>query len=552
MTTKAHTTNFIKNRIDADVAAGKNGGQVVTRFPPEPNGYLHIGHAKSICLNFTTAVDYSGVCHLRMDDTNPLNEKDEYIDAIQRDVQWLGFEWGKHVYFASDYYQQLYDIAVHLIKEGKAFVCSLSADQMRETRGTLTEPGTPSPDRDRSVEDNLDFFARMRADEFEEGQYILRAKIDMAAPNMNLRDPALYRIRKVSHHRTGDAWCIYPMYDYAHALSDAIEGITHSLCTLEFQDHRPLYDWIVEHSGLSAKPQQIEFSRLNLNYTITSKRKLKQLVDSGAVSGWNDPRMPTISGVRRRGYPAKAIRSFCEHIGVSKQDSIIDFSILENHVRDVLNVEALRRMAVLDPIKVIITNYPEDETNTLSVPNHPQDEIQGRRDLTFSRELYIDREDFSDDPPPKYMRLTPEKEVRLMNAYAIKVVEVIKDADGQVQTLHCTYDADTLGGQKPKDGRKIKGVIHWVSAYDAVDAEVRVYERLFNVENPASLDDFMEGLNPDALRVISHAKVEPAVASADAGQAFQFNRIGYFCTDSEEHQADKPVFNRIVSLKEGW
>lgn len=547
----AHITNFIRNIIDEDLKAGKNAGKVITRFPPEPNGYLHIGHAKAICINFGIAQDYHGQCYLRMDDTNPVKEDQEYIDAIKADVAWLGFDWQDRFTYASDYFDIMHDVAVKLIKQNKAYVCSLNAEQMREYRGTLKMPGKNSPDRDRSIEENLDLFARMRAGEFDEGQYTLRAKIDMAANNINLRDPALYRIRKTSHHRTGDKWCIYPMYDFAHSLEDAIEHITHSLCSLEFQDHRPLYDWCVDHSGLESKPQQIEFSRLKLNYTITSKRKLKLLVDEKHVTGWDDPRMPTLSGARRRGYPPAAIRKFIDHVGVSKVDSIIDFSILEQHIRDELNTNAARRMAVLDPIEVVISNYPDGQIETLSVSNHPQNPEFGRRELPFSKTLYIERDDFSENPPPKYHRLTPEKPVRLLNAYVIECEQVIKDESGRITRLVCKYLPETLGGKKPKDGRKVKGVIHWLSAEHALDAKVRLYDRLFKEENPAALENFLDAINPDSLTEMN-AKIEKHLADAKPEQAFQFNRVGYFCADRFEHSPETPCFNRTVALRDAW
>lgn len=547
----AHVTNFIRNIIDEDVASGKNSGKVVTRFPPEPNGYLHIGHAKAICLNFGIARDYNGPCHLRMDDTNPIKEDQEYIDAIQADIAWLGFDWGKHLYFASDYYEQLYEIAIKLIKEGKAFVCSLSQEQMREYRGTLTEPGKNSPDRDRSIEENLALFERMRTGEFADGQYTLRAKIDMAASNINLRDPALYRIRKVRHHRTGDKWCIYPMYDFAHALSDAIEGITHSLCSLEFEDHRPLYDWCVENSGLTNKPRQIEFSRLNLTYTVMSKRKLKQLVDEKHVDGWNDPRMPTLSGMRRRGYPPEALQAFCDHVGISKVNSIIEVGVLEAHVRDYLNQYAERRMAVLDPIAVELTNYPADQVEMLSMSNHPQQPELGRRELPFTKNLYIERDDFAENPPPKFHRLTPTQAVRLLNAYVIECERVVKDDSGKVVKLYCRYLPETLGGQKPADGRKVKGVIHWLSQEQAEDVEMRLYEHLFLHENPDAAENFLQVINPNSLQII-RAKVEPSLKNASSGERFQFNRIGYFCVDSRYSKSDQPVFNKIVGLRDAW
>lgn len=542
-----HLTNFIKKIIDQDIANGKNGGQVVTRFPPEPNGYLHIGHAKAICINFGMAKDYEGTCHLRFDDTNPCNENDEYKQAIKRDIQWLGFDWGENLFATSDYFGQLYNCAVHLIKSGKAYVCSLSAEQVREYRGTLTEPGKNSPDRDRSVEENLDLFERMKNGEFEDGTYSLRAKIDMASGNMNMRDPGIYRIRKVTHHNTGDDWCIYPIYDFAHSLSDALEGITHSLCSLEFQDHRPLYNWFVENCEMEKQPQQIEFSRLNLNYTITSKRKLKQLVEEGLVNGWDDPRMPTLSGLRRRGYTPAAIRSLVAQVGVSKQDSITDVALLEEAVRNDLNKKALRRMAVLNPIKVVITNYSEGETETLQWSNHPQNPELGKRDTVFGKTLYIDSSDFMLDPPSDFRRLGPGKSVRLINAYVIQCDEVIQDDNGKVTELHCTYLPETLAGKKPEDGRKVKGVIHWLSTDAAIPAEIRLYDRLFLVENPAAEADFTQHLNSDSLKTIQ-GLVEPALLAARPEEGFQFNRVGYFCADAE-HTSDKPVFNRVVSLR---
>lgn len=545
---KPHKTNFIRNIIDKDRAEGKNQGEVVTRFPPEPNGYLHIGHAKAICLNFGIAEDYQGVCHLRFDDTNPCNESAEFMDAIKKDIAWLGFDWDNHQYAASNYFDQLYDLAVSLINNGKAYVCSLNAEQVREYRGTLKEPGKNSPDRDRSIEDNLALFEQMKAGAFEEGQYTLRAKIDMASPNMNLRDPALYRIRKVTHHSTGDTWCIYPMYDFAHALSDAIEGITYSLCSLEFEDHRPLYNWCVQECEMPRQPQQIEFSRLNLNTLITSKRKLKQLVEDGHVNGWDDPRMPTLSGLRRRGYTPTAIRNLCEQVGISKQDSIIDISLLEAALRDDLNGKAQRKMAVVDPIKVVITNYPDNQVEMLNVANHPQNPDFGRRDLPFSKTLYIDRSDFMLDPPKDFFRLGPGRRARLLNAYVIACEEVIQDEAGQVTELRCVYLPETLGGKKPEDGKKVKGIIHWLSAEQAVPAEVRLYERLFTVENPGAESDMTQVLNPESLH-IQQGFVEASAAQATPGESFQFNRVGYFCADSEDHSAAHPVFNKAVSLR---
>lgn len=542
-------TNFIRNIIDEDLKSGKHT-KIVTRFPPEPNGYLHVGHAKAICVSFGIALDYKGQCHLRFDDTNPINEEEMFARAIEEDVKWLGFNWGDHLYHSSDYFDKLYELAVKLIKDGKAFVCSLNAEKMREYRGTLKEPGKNSPDRDRSVEENLDLFERMRAGEFAEGAYTLRAKIDMAAGNINLRDPAIYRIRKVSHARTGDKWCIYPMYDFSHALSDAIEGITHSLCTLEFQDHRPLYDWFVDNCEMPHKPRQIEFSRLNLNYTITSKRKLKQLVEDNIVDGWDDPRMPTLHGMRRRGIPPEAIRIFCEKLGVSKQDSVIDINVLEQEVRDYLNQHAPRRNAILKPIKVVITNFAETPV-ALSVANHPQNESFGRREINFSNTIYIEADDFMMEPELKFHRLSPGKEVRLSNAYVIRCDEVIQNKYGEVTEIKATYDPDTLGGKKPKDGRKVKGIIHWVNAADAVDAEIRVYDRLFSVENPAASTDFMALINPLS-KTIYQGKVEKSLQAASPERRFQFNRVGYFVADRFAYSNQSLVFNQIVSLRETW
>ena len=547
-----HRTDFIRNKIDADLADGKYSDGLVFRFPPEPNGYLHVGHAKSICLNFGLSKDYNGICHLRFDDTNPVNEDVEYTEAIQRDVKWLGGDWGVHLYYSSDYFDQLYELATGLIKDGHAYVESLSAEQIREYRGTLKEPGRNSPDRDRPVSESLDLFGRMKAGEFPEGAYCLRARIDMASGNVNLRDPVIYRILHHAHHRTGDAWCIYPMYDFTHALSDAIEGITHSLCTLEFQDHRPLYDWCIEKCNMPSHPQQIEFSRLNLNYTITSKRKLKGLVLDGCVDSWDDPRMPTISGLRRRGFTPAAIREFCAQVGISKQNSVIDVGVLEECVRNDLNKVAPRRNAVLKPVKLTIQNYPEGKVEWLSVSNHPQDESFGRRDVPFCKNLYIDRDDFMFDAPKKFFRLAPDREVRLLNAYAVRCDEVVTDEEGNLLELICTYDANTLGGKKPADGRKIKGVVHWVSAEHAVDAAVRVYDRLFSHEAPASLENVAEALNPNSLQVLQ-AKCEPLLAEAEPEQHFQFSRTGYFVADQLEHKAEKElVFNQVVPLRSVW
>ncbi len=547
----SHKTNFIRNIIEADNRAGTFGGKVVTRFPPEPNGYLHIGHAKSICLNFGLAKDYNSYCYLRFDDTNPCTESEEFMNSIKRDVQWLGFDWGDKLTYASEYFQTFYDCAVHLINAGKAYVCSLTAEQVREYRGTLTEPGRLSPDRDRSIAENLDLFKRMAAGEFDEGQYSLRAKIDMASGNINMRDPALYRIRKVAHHHVGDKWCVYPMYDYAHPLEDAIEGITHSLCTLEFQDHRPLYDWVVENCGLTLdyKPKQIEFSRLNLSYTMTSKRKLKQLVEEKYVLGWDDPRMPTLAGQRRRGVPAAALRSLCEQVGISKQDSVIDVSLYDEAIRNELNQTAPRRMAVLKPIKVIIDNYPEDKVEPLELSNHPNKPEWGKRKVLFSNTLYIEQDDFMLNPPEDFYRLGPGRSVRLINAYVIECHHVEQDATGNVIELHCHYLPETLAGQKPADGRKVKGIIHWLSAPHAITAQVRLYERLFNCENPGSVEDLAPALNTDSLHVIN-AFVELDLLEAKPEQAFQFNRLGYFVADQHDHAKGHPVFNRTVGLKE--
>lgn len=547
------TGNFIRTIIDGDLEKNKNQGRVVTRFPPEPNGYLHIGHAKSICLNFGIARDYAGgVCHLRFDDTNPEKEEAAYIEAIKADVRWLGFDWDDKLYHASDYFDRLYGYAVQLIKAEKAYVCDLSADEIREYRGTLTEPGKESPNRNRSIEENLDLFERMRAGEFAEGSRVLRAKIDMASPNMTLRDPAIYRIRKASHHRTGDKWCIYPMYDFTHCLSDSIEGITHSLCSLEFANNRPLYDWVLDELGVDCHPQQIEFARLNLNHTVMSKRKLMKLVQTEAVNGWDDPRMPTISGIRRRGYTPEAIRNFAEAIGVGKAESWVDIALLENCIREDLNERAPRVMGVLNPLKVVIENYPENESEELEFVNHPQNPAMGTRKVPFSRELYIEREDFMEDPPKKFFRLGPGREVRLRSAYYITCNEVVKDpATGEVVELRCSYDPATRGGSSP-DGRKVKGTLHWVSAQHAVAAEVRVYEHLFLAENPEAANaDFETAVNPDSLKVLENAFVEPSVADAAPGTRYQFERQGYFCIDPDS-TGEKLVFNRTVTLRDTW
>ena len=544
-------TNFIRNLIDEDLAAGKHA-TVITRFPPEPNGYLHIGHAKSICLNFGLALHYGGRCHLRFDDTNPVKEEQEYIDAIKADVRWLGFDWGVHEYYASDYFETLYGYAERLVGEGLAYVCDLTADEIRAYRGTLTEPGMESPYRDRGVAENLDLLRRMRAGEFADGSRVLRAKIDMAAPNLNLRDPVLYRILHATHHRTGDSWCLYPMYDFAHGQSDSIEGITHSICTLEFEAHRPLYDWLCAALGIY-HPQQIEFARLNLTYTVMSKRLLLLMVTDGFVTGWDDPRMPTLSGMRRRGYPAAAIRTFCERIGVGKSDSIIDMSILEDCVREELDRSAPRAMGVLRPLKVTITNYPDGGGERFTVPNHPKEPALGTRTLPFGRELYIERDDFMEDPPGKYFRLAPGREVRLRYAYIIRCDEVVKDpASGEILELRCSYDPATGGGETP-DGRKVKGIIHWVAAAHAVPAEVRLYDRLFKVANPTADKgrDYLEQLNPASLEIVTGALLEPDLAAAESGACFQFERLGYFCTDPVSTPV-RPVFIRTVTLRDSW
>ena len=548
-------SNFIRNIINDDLENNKNDGRVHTRFPPEPNGYLHIGHAKSICLNFGIAQDYQGgICNLRFDDTNPEKEDVEYTDSIQSDVKWLGFDWEERLFFASDYFEKLYEFAQQLIRDGKAYVDHLSADEIREYRGTLKEPGKPSPYRDRSVEENLDLFELMRAGEFAEGECLLRAKIDMAAPNMNMRDPAIYRIRKAEHHRTGNDWCIYPMYDYTHCLSDALEGITHSLCTLEFEDHRPLYDWFLDQLPVPCHPQQIEFARLNLNYTVTSKRKLNELVTEGLVSGWDDPRMPTIVGMRRRGFTPESIRDFCHRIGLTKTDTVIDVGVLENCVREDLDKRTKRVLAVLKPLKVVIENYPEGEVEMLDAPYHPNDEDMGKRQLPFSKEIYIEQDDFMEDPPKKFFRLGPGREVRLRYAYFITCKEVIKNDAGEVVELRCTYDPETKGGNAP-DGRKVKGTIHWVSAEQALKTEVRLYDRLFSDPKPDSKkheQDWKSFLNPESMQVCETAYLEPSLKEAKAEESFQFERTGYFNVDSKDSVDGKPVFNRTVTLRDSW
>ncbi len=554
MTEPARVPNFIRNIIKEDVAAGKNGGRVHTRFPPEPNGYLHIGHAKSICINFGLAAEFGGLCNLRFDDTNPTKEDVEYVDSIQEDVRWLGFDWDDRLFYASDYFERLYQFAVQLIQKGKAYVCDLTADQMREYRGTLTEPGKESPYRNRSVDENLDLFARMRAGEFPDGARVLRAKIDMASPNLNMRDPVLYRILHSTHHRTGNEWCIYPMYDFAHGLCDSMEGITHSICTLEFEDHRPLYDWFLEVLDVDHYPRQIEFARLNLSYTVMSKRKLLQLVQEGHVAGWDDPRMPTIAGMRRRGYTPESIRNFAERIGVAKRDSMVDIALLEFSVREDLNKRAPRAMVVLRPLKVVIDNYPEDLVEEMEAVNNPEDASMGTRKVPFSRVLYIEREDFREDPPKQFFRLAPGREVRLRYAYIIKCVGVVKDEQtGEVIELRCTYDPATRSGSD-QTGRKVKGTIHWVSAAHAVETEVRLYEHLFTKEDLGDLDegdDFKNYLNAQSLITLTSAKAEPSLTSAKIGGRFQFERQGYFSVDPDSAKG-KLVFNRTVTLRDTW
>ncbi len=550
---KAERRHFIEQIIDADRDAGKNEGRVHTRFPPEPNGYLHIGHVKSICLNFGLAQQYDGLCNLRFDDTNPSKEETEYVDSIQEDIRWLGFTWDA-LHFASDYFQQLYDWAVQLIQSGDAFVCDLSPDAMREQRGTPTRPGSNSPYRERSIEENLDLFTRMKQGEFPDGTRTLRAKIDMQAGNLNLRDPVMYRIMRAHHHRTGDQWCIYPMYDFTHGQSDSLEGITHSICTLEFEDHRPLYDWYIEKLGIH-HPQQIEFARLRLTYTVMSKRKLLQLVQEKRVSGWDDPRMPTIRGLRRRGYTPEALRDFCQTIGVAKFNSTIDKVVLENSIRGHLNRVAPRVMAVLNPLKVVIENYPENKVEMRDAVNNPEDPTAGTRQVPFARELYIERDDFLEDPPKKFFRLGPGREVRLRYGYFLKCHDFVKDdATGEIIELRCTYDPETSGGKAP-DGRKVKGTIHWVSAQHAIDAEVRLYDHLFAVPDPDDVPkdaSWLDGLNPDSLQVLKGCKIEPGLAQAKGGDRFQFERLGYFCADLVDSQTDRMVFNRTVSLRDTW
>ena len=548
-------SNFITAIIETDLKANKNNGRLATRFPPEPNGYLHIGHAKSICLNFGVAKTYNGTCNLRFDDTNPTKEDVEYVDAIMEDVRWLGFDWDDRLHYASDYFEQLYEFAVQLIKAGKAYVDDLNAAEIREHRGNLTEPGKESPWRNRGIEDNLDLFQRMRAGEFEDGSRVLRAKIDMAHPNLIMRDPTLYRIRKTSHHRTGDTWCIYPMYDFTHCLSDSIEGITHSLCTLEFENNRPLYDWVLDNVEATCHPQQIEFARLNLSYTVLSKRKLIQLVEEGYVDGWDDPRIPTICGLRRRGYTSESIRNFCDRIGLAKRDSVVDIALLEFSIREDLNKRAPRVMGVLRPLKVVIENYPDGRVDELDAVNNPEDPDAGVRKVPFSREIYIEREDFMENPPKKFFRLGPGREVRLRYAFFVVCTDVIKDEKtGEVLELRCTYDPATRGGDAP-DGRKVKATLHWVSAAHAVDAEVRLYDRLFSKANPDEKEagkTYKDFIYPEALEVLRGCKLEPCLADAGPGYFCQFERMGYFCVDSKDSKPGAPVFNRTVTLRDAW
>jgi glutaminyl-tRNA synthetase len=546
-------SDFIRDIIDEDLRTDKHQGRIATRFPPEPNGYPHVGHAKSVCLNFGIAAQYGGACNLRMDDTDPTGESVEYVEAIIRDVKWLGFDWEDRLYYASDYYEQLYEYALQLIRMGKAFVCDLSSDDMREYRGSFTEPGRESPWRNRSVEENLDLFKRMRAGEFEEGSRVLRAKIDMASPNITLRDPIMYRIKKESHYRTVDQWCIYPMYDFAHCLSDSIEKITHSICTLEFENNRPLYDWFLEALDVEDRPQQIEFARLNLSYTVLSKRRLIELVENGIVNGWDDPRMPTLSGMRRRGYPPGAIRDFCERIGVAKNDSLVDVALLENCIRANLDEKAPRVMAVLRPLRVVIDNYPEGRVEEFDCSYHPKNPEMGSRKVPFSRVLYIEQEDFMENPPKKFYRMAPGREVRLRYGYFIKCVNVVKNPEtGAVVELHCTYDPGTRSGFAP-DGRKVDATIHWVSAAHGVSAEVRLYDRLFRVADPlATASDCLEHLNPESIETLRSCRLESSLADAAPGSAFQFERMGYFCVDAVDSKADSPVFNRTVTLRDAW
>lgn len=551
--TPKKSSNFIKDIIDEDLRMGKNDGRVHTRFPPEPNGYLHIGHAKSICLNFGIAEEYNGLCNLRFDDTNPTKEDVEYVEAIKEDVRWLGFDWGDRMYFASDYFEQLYEYAEMLIKDGKAYVCDLSPEEIRQYRGTLKEPGKESPYRNRSVEENLDLFRRMRAGEFDDGSRTLRAKIDMSSGNINLRDPVIYRIQKTPHHRTGTKWCIYPMYDFAHPLSDAIENITHSICTLEFENNRPLYEWFINNLPVKSRPRQIEFARLNLTYTVLSKRKLLELVQKKYVSGWDDPRMPTIAGLRRRGYTPESIRDFAERIGVAKADSVVDIALLEHCIREHLNKIAPRRMAVLRPLKVVLVNYPEDKVEEIETENNPEDPTAGTRKIPFCKELYIEYDDFMENPPKKFFRLSPNQEVRLKSAYIIQCLEVIKDSEGNICEVRCSYDPATKSGTGCE--KKVKGTIHWVSARHAINGEVRLYDYLFTKPNPDDVPEggsFLDNINPNSLVVLRNCKLEPSLATAKPGDKFQFLRHGYFCADLVDFTSQNPVFNRTVSLKDTW
>jgi glutaminyl-tRNA synthetase len=553
MTAPSEHRDFVRQIVEDDLASGKWGGRVQTRFPPEPNGYLHIGHAKSICLNFGIAAEYGGLCNLRFDDTNPEKEDVEYVDSIMEDVRWLGFDWQDRLFYASDYFEQIYQWAELLMRDGKAYVCSLPLEEIRAGRGTASEPGVDSPYRSRSAEENLDLFRRMRAGEFPEGAHVVRAKIDMAHKHMLMRDPIMYRIRYAEHHRTGAAWCIYPTYDFTHGQSDSLERITHSICTLEFENHRPLYDWYCQALGIH-HPQQIEFNRLNLTYTMMSKRRLLELVQQKSVSGWDDPRMPTLCGLRRRGYTSAAIRAFCAYVGVTKHNAVTDMAVLENHIRDDLNRTADRRMVVMNPLKVVITNYPEDSTEMLDAVNNPEDASAGSRKVPFSRELYIEQEDFMEDPPKKFFRLAPGREVRLRWAYFIRCTEVMKDSSGNITEIHCTVDPETRGGDAP-DGRKVKATLHWVSAEHAVSAEIRLYDHLFLKEDPDQVDnpalDWKSNLNPNSLRVVTEAKLEPSLAAGTSGDRFQFERLGYFCVDKES-TAGNLIFNRTVTLKDSW
>ena len=553
MSTETESVDFIRAMVAEDLATSKWDGRVVTRFPPEPNGYLHIGHAKSICLNFGVAAEFGGSCNLRFDDTNPVKEESEYVEAIKEDVRWLGWDWADREYYASDYFDQLYDRAVQLIKDGKAFVCDLTADEHRESRGNLTTPGKNSPHRDRPAEENLDLFERMRAGEFPDGSRVLRAKVDMAAPNLNLRDPVMYRILHATHHRTGDQWCIYPMYDFTHGQSDSIEKVTHSLCTLEFEDHRPLYNWYLEALGIY-HPEQTEFARLNLTHTVLSKRRLSQLVSENHVNGWDDPRMPTISGLRRRGYTPEAVRTFCERIGVTKRENLIEMGLLEYCLREDLNKRAPRRMAVLHPLKVVIDNYPEDLVEEMQAVNNPEDADAGKRQVPFSRELYIEQDDFREEPPRKYFRLSPGREVRLRYGYFVTCTDFVKNDAGEVIEVHCTYDPETRGGNAP-DGRKVKSTIHWVSARHAVKAEVRLYNELFTESDPDNVtnetDTYLDNLNPESIEVLTGCYAEPCVATASVGDKVQFERTGYFCVDPDS-TAEHPVFNRTTGLRDTW